>query len=75
MTDPAPAARAAASFEADDAAAIGRSPSDRATSMAARPTPPPAPSTSTVSPAFTEVRRVRANTAVAYDWSIPAACP
>jgi hypothetical protein len=69
----APAARAAASLASSDAAATVCSPSIRATSSAASPTPPPAPSTRTVSPATTEVRRVSANKAVEYDCSIAAA--
>ena len=59
MVATAPAAVAAASFSGDDAAAMTRAPRCVATSTAARPIPPPAPSTSTHSPGTRRVRRVK----------------
>ncbi|MEZ5141502.1 MAG: hypothetical protein R2726_03145 [Acidimicrobiales bacterium] len=64
MTWSAPAARAASRFSLVDAAPITVAPSAFATSTAARPTPPPAPRTSTVSPAARWARSRRANSAV-----------
>jgi len=48
-----------------DAAAMTFAPSVLATSTAASPIPPPAPTTSTHSPLCTAVRRVSANSIVA----------
>src|ERR687898_233222 len=72
MQATAPAASAAARLSNDDAAPIARSPRAVATSMAASPTPPPAPRTSTVSPRWWTMRP-KAYSAVAYDCSIAAA--
>src|SRR5918995_5320557 len=72
MVPTAPAASAAARLSGDDAAPMARSPLAVATSMAASPTPPPAPRTSTVSPG-SWTTRPNEYSAVAYDCSIAAA--
>ena len=66
MAASAPMAMASARFSSLEATAITRAPSDRATSIAASPTPPPAPVTSTTSPGRTTVRCFNANHAVPY---------
>ena len=68
MVASAPTCTASARFSGDDAMAMTRAPMERARSMAARPTPPPAPVTSMVSPGRTVVRCLRANHAVPYTW-------
>ena len=60
MVAAAPAAIARASFSGLDAHATTLAPSADARSVAASPTPPPAPSTAIHSPGVTVVRRVNA---------------
>ena len=64
MVATAPMATAASRLAAVDATAMTRPPRAVDTSVAARPMPPPAPSTSTHSPGASEVRRVRVNSMV-----------
>ncbi len=68
----APRARASSGV---DAHASTRAPIDVARSVAARPTPPPAPRTTTHSPGARVMRRVNAYSMVPYDATSPAACP
>jgi len=60
MVSSAPSVRQKAHFSGVEAAAITLAPAALAICAAAEPTPPAAPSTSTVSPAFSAPRSIKA---------------